>query len=52
VLCKTGDKAEIASCTDETCPLFPFRMGKHPEAHALSPKRLQAILSPSALSDL
>ena len=45
ILCTKGDKALIRSCEDETCPLFPFRMGKHPDDYALSSERLQAILS-------
>ena len=27
--CCTGSLAEIRRCTDETCPLWPFRMGRN-----------------------
>jgi hypothetical protein len=51
ILCKEGHRSAVDSCEDETCPLFPFRIGNHPERHALSPERLQAILEPSTATD-
>lgn len=58
--CMGGQMNEVAKCTCERCPIYPFRLGKNPfrtahtmsdEQKAIAAKRLQAYRQRKAEHD-